>query len=134
MDVQSILVIEDEALIRLDLMDILENAGFDVGAAIDAPTAIAFIDERQHLAGIVTDINLGTDARGWKIARHARQKFPDLAVVYITGDSAAEWDAEGVPSSVVIQKPFADAEIIDAITSTLNLTPSVSNNLTDDGD
>lgn len=100
-------------------MDMLEHAGFEVVAAVDARTALAAIGGHQHLAGVVTDINLGSDLRGWKIARQARQKFPELAVVYITGDSASAWDAEGVPSSVVIQKPFADAEIVNAITATL---------------
>lgn len=120
MDVQPILVIEDEPLIRVDLTDVLEQAGFTVEATVDGATAIAAIDKRDHLAGLVTDINLGSGERGWIIARHARQKFPDLAVVYITGDSAAEWNTEGVPNSVVLQKPFADAQVINAITTILN--------------
>jgi CheY-like chemotaxis protein len=127
MDVQPILVIEDEPLIRLDLIDILEQAGFTVEATVDASTAIAAIDGHDHLAGIVTDINLGSDVRGWVVARHARQKFPDLAVVYITGDSAAEWTTEGVPNSVVLQKPFADAQVVNAITTILNAAPAHPN-------
>lgn len=122
MDVQPILVVEDETLIRLDLIDILEQAGFTVVATVDGAKAITAIDDRDHLAGLVTDINLGSGERGWVIARHAREKFPDLAVVYITGDSAAEWPAEGVPNSVVLQKPFADAQVINAITTILNQT------------
>jgi CheY-like chemotaxis protein len=132
MDVPPILVIEDEPLIRLDLIDILQHAGFAVEAAVDGPRALAAIDERDHLAGLVTDINLGAEVRGWAVARHARQKFPNLAVVYITGDSAAEWNTEGVPDSVVLQKPFADAQVIHAITAILNKGPPLPTSSRDD--
>lgn len=124
MDVQPILVIEDEPMIRLDLMDILENAGFTVKEAVDGPRAMTAIDSCDHLAGIVTDINLGSGLRGWEIARRARRKFPDLAVVYITGDSATEWPTEGVPNSIVLEKPFADAQVVSAITTMLNQAPA----------
>lgn len=119
MSAQPILVIEDEPLIRLDLIDILEDAGFTVKAAADGPKAIETIDKCHQLCALVTDINLGSDVRGWSVARHAREKFEDLAVVYITGDSAAEWPTEGVPNSVVLGKPFADAQVIDAISKGL---------------
>lgn len=40
-----------------------------------------------------------------------------MAVVYMTGDSAADWASEGVPSSVMVQKPFAMAQLITAVSS-----------------
>ena len=46
-------------------------------------------------------------------------KFPSLAVVYITADSADDWSAEGVPNSILLQKPFADAQVMDAVTTSL---------------
>jgi CheY-like chemotaxis protein len=124
-DVQLILVIEDETLIRLDLVEILEQAGFTVEAVVDTQTAIAAIGARNNLAGIITDINLGSEIKGWAVARLARGKFPDLAVVYITGDSAGEWPAEGVPNSVLIQKPFANAQVINALATALNQHPVI---------
>lgn len=119
MSAQQILVVEDEPLIRLDLTDILENAGYTVRATADGSQALSAIDSFDELKAIITDINLGSDLRGWNVARHARQKFESLAVVYITGDSAAEWSREGVPNSVVLRKPFADELVIDALSSVL---------------
>lgn len=119
MEIQPILVVEDEALIRLNLVDVLEAGGFTVHESIDGDMAIAELDSREILHGLVTDVRLGSAVDGWGVARHARLKFPSIAVVYITGDSAGDWPSEGVPNSIVLQKPFADAQLMDAVTTSL---------------
>lgn len=118
MEIQPILVVEDEALIR-NLVDVLEAGGFTVHESIDGDMAIAELDSREILHGLVTDVRLGSAVDGWGVARHARLKFPSIAVVYITGDSAGDWPSEGVPNSIVLQKPFADAQLMDAVTTSL---------------
>ena len=57
---------------------------------------------------------MGIGLDGWEVAHRAREKFPSLAVVYVTGDSAAGWSAHGMPMSIVSEKPFADAELVTA--------------------
>jgi CheY-like chemotaxis protein len=66
---------------------------------------------------LITDIKLGSKMNGWEVARHARQTYPGIAVVYMSGDSAADWTAEGVPNSVMLQKPFATAQVTTAIST-----------------
>lgn len=127
--VQPILVVDDEMLIRLNLVDVLEAGGYTVSECGEGQAAVTELDNRAVLHGLVTDVNLGSSVDGWQIARHARAKFPCIAVVYITGDSVAEWPVEGVPNSIVLQKPFADAQLLDAITTLLReagpqVTPS----------
>ena len=117
--VQPILVVDDEMLLRIDIVDVLQAGGYTVNDCMDGDAALAEIDGRDVLHGLVTDVNLGTAIDGWQVARHARSKFPTLAVVYITGDSAGDWPSEGVPNSLILQKPFADAQLLDAITSLL---------------
>ena len=114
-----VLVVDDEAIIRMNLVDVLEAGGFTVYESIDGDTAIAEIDSREVLHGLVTDVRLGTAVDGWQVARHARSKFPSIGVVYITGDSAADWPAQGLPNSILLQKPFADALFTDAVTTLL---------------
>ncbi len=122
MDVQPILVVEDETLIRIDLIDILERGGYTVDEAVNGGAGVAKIERRDELCGLITDINLGSGTNGWEVARHARKKFGGVAVVYITGDSAADWPSEGVPNSLVLQKPFAEAQVLNAISTLLNQT------------
>ena len=74
-----------------------------------------------ELSGLVTDIRLPGGSDGWEIARRARELKADLPVVYTTADSAPDWPAKGVPNSVVVQKPYAGAQLLTAI-STLMTT------------
>ena len=118
--VQPILIVEDEALIRMGLADSLQSGGFAVTECSTGGEAMAYIDEAAQLQGLITDIQLGAGPNGWEVARHARRKLANLPVVYVTGDSAADWTAEGVPCSIMLQKPYADAQILTAIASLLN--------------
>lgn len=118
-EVPPILIVEDEPLIMLAISDALQEGGYTVVEAADGPSAMEQIDRAEELRGLVTDIRLGAGANGWQVAHHARQKFPTLAVVYTTGDSAGEWSSEGVPQSTLLQKPFANAELVTAVANLL---------------
>jgi FixJ family two-component response regulator len=77
--------------------------------------------------GLITDIRLPGPS-GWEIARHARHQKPKLPVVYMSVDSGADWAAEGVPKSLILQKPFAAAQAITAISTLLiNASSDVAN-------
>jgi CheY-like chemotaxis protein len=97
----------------------LEAGGYTVIPTQVAQEALAVLEERiEELSGLITDIRL-PGASGWDIARHARELKADIPVVYTTGDSAAEWPAQGVPNSVVVQKPYAGAQLLTAISTLL---------------
>jgi CheY-like chemotaxis protein len=116
-----LLLVEDEPVLALTLETILEEAGFAVLTAPSGVDAIAVLDRRiDDIAGVLTDIRLGNDLTGWDVARHGRSLKPDLAVVYMSGDSAADWSSEGVPMSIMLSKPFADAQLVTAISNLLN--------------
>jgi DNA-binding response OmpR family regulator len=124
MMVGAILIVEDEPLILLDVETGLQEAGFEVVAAHNAAEAIAAFDaEPDRFKALVTDIRLGAGQSGWDLARHLRQAKPTLPVIYISGDSAVHWGAEGVPGSVMISKPFALPQIITALSTLLNAQP-----------
>ena len=118
-EVPPILVVEDEPLVRLTIVDALEEGGYTILEAADGPAAIEHIGRADQLRALVTDIRLGAGPNGWEVARRAREKFDCIAVVYVSGDSAAEWPANGVPQSLVLQKPFASAELVTAVANLL---------------
>ena len=131
MMVGAILVVEDEPLILLDVETALQESGFEVVTAHNAAEAIAAFDaEPERFKGLITEIRLGAGKSGWDVARHLRQANSTLPVIYVSGDSAVHWGAEGVPGSMMIAKPFALPQIITALSTLLNaqpLAPEASN-------
>jgi CheY-like chemotaxis protein len=119
-----ILLAEDEPLVGLTMQSALEDGGFGVLHVESGNAAIAAIGEQAgELSGLITDIRLGSGPDGWDVARHARETTPTLPVVYMSGDSAHEHSARGVPDSVMLQKPFAPAQLLTAISTLLNAIP-----------
>jgi hypothetical protein len=84
---------------------------------------MALLDSRHgELRALVTDIRLGDGPDGWELAHRARELNGQVAVDYVTGDSVDDWPANGVPKSVVIQKPFAEAQLVTALSTLLTKT------------
>jgi len=53
--------------------------------------------------------------RARELVRRARELVPNIAVVYVSADSGPDWTSSGVPKSVLVIKPFAEAQIVTAI-------------------
>ena len=120
MDPVLLLLAEDEPLILLSTQDALEAAGFSIVPAADGAEAMAVLAERHgEIKGLVTDVRLGAGPNGWDVARRARELNPLLPVLYATGDSAMDWPVQGVPKSLVIQKPYVAAQVLTAISTLL---------------
>lgn len=117
-----VLLVEDEPLVLLVAQDALEAGGYTVVPVQLASEALEVLDSRiSELSGLVTDIRLPGGPDGWEIARRARELKADIPVVFATADSAADWPVKGVPNSVVVQKPYAGAQLLTAL-STLMTT------------
>ncbi|QTC90866.1 response regulator [Brevundimonas goettingensis] len=122
-----VFVVDDEALVLLTIEHAMEDGGFDHKTVLSAEDALTLLEkEGETCRALVTDVNLGGKLTGWDVARSAREQLPTLPVVYVTGDSAHEWAAHGVPNSVLISKPFVAAQIVNAVAGLLNTEPSLS--------
>jgi DNA-binding response OmpR family regulator len=116
-----LLLIEDEPLQLMELAQSLEEAGYKVLTAFTGAKALVLLNtEATRLSGVITDIRLGTGPNGWQVGQRARELIPTMPVVYVSGDSKSEWAAQGVPNSLLIEKPFAMAQIITAISQLIN--------------
>jgi CheY-like chemotaxis protein len=116
-----VLLVEDDPIILDVARTALEDGGYDVVVAENGPAALRLLDERfSDLAALVTDIRIGKGSDGWDVSRHAREFNPEISIDYMSGDSADEWAARGVPKSLLVQKPFAKAQLITAVSTLLN--------------
>jgi CheY-like chemotaxis protein len=124
METQSsalLILVEDEALLHMEIEEALTEGGFDVKLATTATEGITLLESHKDaVRGLITDVNLGAGGNGWDLARHARSMMPELPVVYITGGNIHEWTTWGVPKSVMVEKPFALAQIVTAISTLMN--------------
>lgn len=124
-----VLVVEDEPLIGLTVQDGLDEAGYEVLLTDSAVEALHEMEAgAETLSALVTDVRLGGEADGWQIARRARELNASLPVVYMSGDSAADHSAQGVPHSIMVQKPFAVAQVVTAISTLINKVPPTPSN------
>jgi DNA-binding response OmpR family regulator len=120
-----ILVVEDDRAAGDELKRALEEAGFRVMLVESGEKATSAFDENAgEIGGLIADVKLGGNISGWDVARHAREVDQDLPVVYVTGFHVEDWASQGVPKSMLVQKPFAPAQIITAISSLLNISSS----------
>lgn len=115
-----VLIVEDEAIIQLEIETALQESGFKTDTSATGKAAIAKLEASPDIRALITDVNLGNAITGWDVARRARELFPDLPIVYATSVTSAEWSANGVPNSIMISKPFVPAQIITAIAQLLN--------------
>lgn len=118
MDRILVLIVEDEALIQLELEAALHDGGY--ATENSGESAIAKLEAAAEVRALVTDINLLGEKTGWDVARRARELFPNFPVIYVTSVAAEEWTSQGVPNSILISKPFAPAQITTAISQLLN--------------
>lgn len=121
---ERILLVEDEALVAFALEAALLDAGYQVSYASDGTAALSnFEKDPGNFHCLITDIRMpGID--GWMVAKRVREVRPSLPVIYITGDSQAEWAAKGVLNSTVLTKPFRLDEAASGVAKALRGTQS----------
>jgi DNA-binding response OmpR family regulator len=113
-----VLVVEDEAPLRM-LLDLeLSDRGYDALIVGGAGSALQALEE-ERLDALVTNIDLGETLTGFDIARRARARNPTLPVLYVTGGEAHRYEAEKVDGSVLLPKPYVAGDVIDAVETML---------------
>jgi DNA-binding response OmpR family regulator len=116
-----VLIVEDDELIQGIVEDALKEGGFETAIAPSAEEAVTLLKGRvMDYRALVTDINLKGHMNGWEVAKQAREIDPAFPIVYMTGAAAADWPSRGVPNSIVLEKPFAPAQLVTAISQLLN--------------
>jgi DNA-binding response OmpR family regulator len=116
-----VLVIEDDPDIQIVLEDALTEGGFEPAIAASGEEGVTLLKSGLiKYRALVTDVILKGRMDGWEVARQSREIDPAFPIVYITGAAAGRWPSRGVPNSVLLEKPFAPAQVVTAISNLLN--------------
>ena len=110
---RHVLVVEDEALVRDLIVDVLTEDGFEVHAVASARDALSHLAAHWPVDVLFTDVELPDDIDGARLAVLARKLSPDLAVVYT---SAGACRIDKVPGSLFVAKPYEPAKICALLT------------------
>lgn len=116
-----VMVVEDDDPVQDVVEDALAEGGFESAIAASGEEAVTLLRSGAvKYRALVTDINLKGRMTGWEVAKAAREIDPALPVVYMTGAAAAQWSSHGVPNSILLEKPFAPAQLVTAVAQLLN--------------
>ena len=123
-DLPIVLIVEDDEAIQSFVEDALKEGGFETAIAPSAEEAVTLLKGKvANYRALVTDINLKGRMNGWEVAKRAREIDPTFPIIYMTGAAANDWPSHGVPNSVLLEKPFAPAQLVTAVSQLLNAAP-----------
>ena len=103
---QSVLIVDDEPIIRESVSELLTGIGLSTLQASDTPQALELLSQRAHtVAVLLTDIKMPGPMNGLDLARVAQKSWPWIRVIVMSGF----WESgpEGLPDTAAfIAKPY----------------------------
>ena len=107
----GLLLVEDDALVRMTVAMMLEDDGFGVVEAGTAQEALELVRNGLQAPVMVTDVDLGNGPTGLELADNLRRMLPELAIIFITGRAASVAGRAMGPREAVLSKPFEGSEL-----------------------
>ena len=104
---ETVLVVEDEPVVRSVILEMLAEQGYRTLAAVDGPSGLKILRSAERIDLLVTDVGL-PGMNGRQVADQARETRPDLKILFITGyaESVAISDGFLHAGMEMITKPF----------------------------
>jgi CheY-like chemotaxis protein len=114
-DILLAVVVEDEWSIRMQIVDLLLDAGWQVEEFASAEQAIDFLDKRSEIRVLITDIRLTGTLTGWDVADAYRRSSPDMKILYCSGNPPEP--TRQVVGSEFMPKPCEMDALLKAVTA-----------------
>jgi CheY-like chemotaxis protein len=114
----AVLVVDDEALVRMDLVDQLQARGFRTYEADNAAEAIVVLEGHKDIRVVFTDIQMPGTMDGVALAHYVRERWPPTILIVCSGNKRPE--ASSLPDACsFISKPF-DTGILGGVLDTVS--------------
>ena len=109
----AILIVEDEALVRLDAADFLRQGGYRVQEVANASDAVESLQSKFIVDLLFTDISLGKGMNGIELALWALANLPRIKILVTTGDTLKG----GFPEVLgkILPKPYATSDLLERV-------------------
>jgi CheY-like chemotaxis protein len=114
---QTILVVEDEVLVRLVIAEYLRECGYRVHEAVSAEEAILILQAPEVSIDIVfSDVEMQGVMDGFGLARWVRANMPDTQVILTSGaERSADIAGTLCEAGPLMKKPYHTQEVVDRI-------------------
>jgi CheY-like chemotaxis protein len=109
-----ILIVEDELLIRMNAVEMIVEAGFEIVEAASADEAIAILEARLDITVVFTDIQMPGSMDGLKLAAAVRDRWPPIKIVATSGQ--VKLGPDDLPEGGrFLPKPYSPAEVMKTL-------------------
>jgi len=115
-----VLVVDDEALIRMLIIETLRDAGFDVLEAEDASSALEVLRRTPDVALLCTDVRMPGDLDGVDLALRVAAWRPDVRLMIISASNPGDARLSGV---TFLAKPFPTRRLAELALGQLAAPP-----------
>ena len=102
---ETVLVVEDEPVVRGVILEMLHDQGYRTLEAVDGPSGLRVLRTNARIDLLVTDVGL-PGMNGRQLADQARETRPDLKVLFITGYAESVAISDGFLQPGMEMKPF----------------------------
>jgi CheY-like chemotaxis protein len=114
---QTVLVVEDEVLIRLVIAEYLRECGYKVHEAVNADEAILILRAPEVSIDIVfSDVEMPGEMDGFGLARWVRANMPETQVILTSGaERSADIAGTLCEAGPLLEKPYPTQDVLDRI-------------------
>jgi len=105
--ITTLLIVEDEILVRLAVADYLRDCGHRILEASSAEEAQAILRSGEPVEILFSDINLGAGLSGFDLARWVREEYPSVRILLASGVAWLAGEAENLCDGPVLVKPYS---------------------------
>ena len=108
-----VLIVEDEFLVRMNAVEMIEEAGFEAIEADNADDAITILENRSDIRLVFTDIQMPGSMDGLKLAAAVRGRWPPILIIATSGRYVAR-DGDLPSGGLFLPKPYSSTQISSA--------------------
>lgn len=112
--IATVLVVEDDTLVRMHGTDILEDAGYRVLEAANADEALAILSGQRDVHVLFSDVDMPGSMDGLDLARLVHERWPHIHLLLTSGHHAVQ--GSDLPDrGKFVRKPWSSEMLVDRI-------------------
>lgn len=112
--ISTVLVVEDDTLVRMHGTDILEDAGYDVLEAANADEALEILNGRREVHLLFSDVDMPGSMNGLDLARLVHERWPHIHLLLTSGHHPVQL-AELPERGKFVRKPWSSEVLVERI-------------------